>query len=81
MNTIERIDTLFAGSTKERVDRYFDVVFHGADAGGVNVEMCQKIVDALDSTRDGRLQTREVKVLFSRMLGIPVSQIPDDHEG
>ena len=69
MTTIERIDTLFAGSTKERVDRYFDVVFHGADAGGVNVEMCQKIVDALDSTRDGRLQTREVKVLFSRLLG------------
>jgi hypothetical protein len=38
------------------------------------------IVDALDTNADGDLAASEVKVLFSKLLGIPEADIPDDHE-
>ena len=39
------------------------------------------IVRALDKDDSGDISAAEVKVLFSRLLEIPVEEIPDDHEG
>ena len=38
-----------------------------------------KIVEALDTSGDGFLSVSEVKVLFSKLLKIPIENIPDDH--
>jgi len=39
-----------------------------------------QIVQALDISQDGQLSAAEVKILFSRLLGISVEEIPDEHE-
>ena len=49
------------------------------DAARTTERRVTKIVQALDTSDDGVLEAAEVKVLFSRLLGIPVSEIPDDH--
>ena len=38
------------------------------------------IVKALDVSHDGAVSLEEVKVLFSKLLGVTVDDIPDDHE-
>jgi Ca2+-binding EF-hand superfamily protein len=39
-----------------------------------------KIVATLDKDSDGSIDTEEVKVLFSRLFGVPESEIPDDDD-
>jgi len=39
----------------------------------------ERIVKALDSSADGEMSASEIKVLFSKLLGIPEVEIPDDH--
>ena len=38
------------------------------------------IVKALDCNDDGVVSAEEVKVLFSKLLGVPPAEIPDDHD-
>jgi len=40
----------------------------------------EKLVTALDTDADGVVSAAEVKVLFSRLLGVPEDAIPDDNE-
>ena len=40
----------------------------------------ERIVNALDTDRDGTVSAAEIVKLLSRMLGIPEAQIPADHE-
>lgn len=88
MSLEERVETLFAGTTDTRVNRYFEVVFAGEDPDthmslGPNYKKVKELVDAMRSHGgdDAVVRSHDVKVLFSRLLDLPVAKIPNDHEG
>ena len=41
--------------------------------------MVEKIVTSLDADGNGFMDTEEIKVLISKITGIPTQEIPDDH--
>lgn len=45
-----------------------------------DIEKLEAIVAKLDTSQDGTIEAAEVKVLFAKLAGLPVEQIPDDHE-
>ena len=45
-----------------------------------DIDKLEAIVEALDTSADGTIEASEVKVLFAKLTGVPVEQIPDDHE-
>ena len=45
-----------------------------------DIEKLEAIVEKLDTSQNGSIEAAEVKVLFAKLTGVPVDQIPDDHE-
>ena len=78
----EFVEKLLEASTPESIDQYYDII---VNAGAVPDEeradrgMVAQLVDFLDDDNSGELSKDEIKVLFSRMSGVPVEDIADDH--
>lgn len=66
--------------SKAQVDQYYDALHKAAVKRRGKAWKVGKIVQTLDSDDDGFVDTHEVKILFSRIFGVPPGDIPDDDE-
>jgi len=87
LNSDEMVDKLFAGSSKDQVDLFHHSLFpQGAPQASrvlkphPSAERVRHILGALDLNGDCRLSVREVKILFHKLLGVPESNIRDEHK-
>ena len=90
----EKVDKLFAGTSKERVDAYHAELFPNfgvrkkkRNEGTSSLlrptadrQKVTKMVQSIDIDGSGKLSLGEVKVLIGKMTGCDPAEIPDDHE-
>jgi len=77
----ELVEKLCNTVSRDTVERYYEAMFRSTSLLNppADKRKVARIVHALDSDSDGKIMAAEVKVLFSKILDIPVADIPDDH--
>jgi len=74
------IESLCTNCSKAQVDQYHDALTRATVKRRGKAWKVGKIVQSLDTDGDGFVDTMEVKILFSRLFGVPADDIPDEDE-
>ena len=82
LSTNEMVEVLASTVTPDTVDRYYKALFPVKlmDTPVADRAKVERLVTFLDTSGDGVLSAGEVKHLFSRLHGVSVEDIPDDHK-
>jgi hypothetical protein len=84
LSTGELSHKLWANANREKIEKFHaacGLTYH-RDSSMLNPRpdrgTVEAIVDAIDEDGDGELSVEEVQMLFSKLTGIPVEDIPSD---
>ena len=80
------VDAMWNSASAQKIDHYYNTlcvpkVNTIEEINRANHAMVVQLVEFLDVDKSGMLSVDEIKSLFSKLSGFPVTDIPDDHPG